>query len=41
MNLTKPGTYINIYTNSYICIKFESASTKNGIKNVKKVQVTN
>ena len=31
----KPGTYVKGYTDHYICIKFESSSIKNGIKNAK------
>ena len=41
MNLTKPGSYIKGYTNYYICIGYESSSTKNSLRNVKKVQITN
>ena len=41
MNLTKPGTYVKGDINYNICIKFESSSIKNGLKNVKKVKITN
>ena len=41
LNLTKPGTYVKTYSNYYICIKFESSSIKNGLRNVKKVLITN
>ena len=41
MNLSKPRTYVNCYTNYYICIKFGSSIIKNGLRNVKKVEMTN
>ena len=33
MNLTKPWTYVKGHTSYYICIKFESFSIKNGLRN--------
>ena len=41
INLSKPGTFVKGYTNYYICIKFGSSNIKNGLRNVKKVQITN
>ena len=39
--LSKPVTNGNGYINYCICIKFESSSVKNGLRNAKKVQITN
>ena len=41
MILTKPGTYVKGYANYYTCIKFESSSIKNDLRNVEMVQITN
>ena len=38
---SKPGAYVNSYTNYYISIKFKSSIVKNGLRNAKKVQITN
>ena len=41
MILTKPTIYVKGYTNYHICIKYESSRIKNGLRNAKKVQITN
>ena len=41
MNLTKPRIYVKGYTNWHTCIKYESSSIKKGLRNAKKLQITN
>ena len=40
MNLIKPRIYVKGVTNYLVYIKYESSSTKNGLRSVKKVETT-